>query len=441
MERLGNGPNITDARFSLTMPSLWQKLEGQGLVADGSQSELFLARRETGHKLFATCRCISMAERTFNTSDVLIIGGGIIGCSIAWRLAQAGAKVTVLDRGEPGREASWAAAGMLAPVGEQVEPMVFSDLCIASRGLYPRFAQEIEESAGQSVGYRRDGSLLVALDEKQEEELRQIYRTQVAHGYKLQPLTRAEVLGRAPQLSPEIRSGLFVPDDHWIDNQRLMSALLKACEHAGVKVQAGCPARELSTERGRVQCIVTQDGLPYFADKFVLAAGCWSGEVVGWPNSPLIPCAGQMMELEVCRDFPFVVRAGMHYLVPRPELHMLLGTTAEYRGFEKAVTARGLCSILEEALRLAPQVAECRFLRAWCGLRPDTPDHLPLLGYGEAENLIFATGHFRNGILLAPVTAEIVTDLVLTGKTSRPLEAYRPTRFEPEQSNISPPPA
>jgi len=129
---------------------------------------------------------------------------------------------------------------------------------------------------------------------------------------------------------------------------------------------------------------------------------------------------------------PFVVRAGMHYLVPRPELRMLLGTTAEYRGFEKAITAKGLLSILEGAVRLAPQVGECRFVRAWAGLRPDTPDHLPILGYGEVANLIFATGHFRNGILLAPVTAEIIADLVLKGSTARPIEAYRPTRFRRE---------
>ncbi len=382
-----------------------------------------------------------MSGHTSNTSDVLIVGGGIIGCSIAWRLAQAGLKVTVLDRGEPGSEASWAAAGMLAPVGEQVEPPVFSDLCIASRSLYPRFAAEIEESSGQTVGYRSDGSLLVALDEKQEEELRQIHRTQAAHGFKLQPLTRGEVLSRAPQLSPEIRSGLFIPEDHWVDNQRLMRALVTACRRSGVQVEAGCAAREFLTEDDRVQSVVVEGGSCFLAKTFVLAAGCWSGEVSGWQHPPLIPCAGQMMEFEVCRDLPFVVRAGMHYLVPRPELRMLLGTTAEYRGFEKAVTAKGLCSILEEALRLAPQVAECRFLRAWCGLRPDTPDHLPLLGYGEAENLVFATGHFRNGILLAPVTAEIVSNLILKGATSHAIEAYRPTRFRPEQSKISPPPA
>jgi glycine/D-amino acid oxidase-like deaminating enzyme len=146
---------------------------------------------------------------------------------------------------------------------------------------------------------------------------------------------------------------------------------------------------------------------------------------------PITPCCGQMMEFETPRELPIVVRAGIHYLVPRPERRLLIGTTAEYTGFEKAVTAKGLLSLLEGAVRLTPMVSEFRFLRAWAGLRPDTADHLPILGYGEIENLVFAAGHFRNGILLAPVTAEIVADLILKGATSRSLEAYRPTRFSP----------
>jgi glycine oxidase len=143
-----------------------------------------------------------------------------------------------------------------------------------------------------------------------------------------------------------------------------------------------------------------------------------------------------MLEFEAPRELPCVVRAGIHYLVPRPERRLLVGTTAEYTGFEKAVTAKGLFSILEGVVRLAPLVSELRFLRAWAGLRPDTADHLPILGYGEIENLVFATGHFRNGILLAPVTAEIIADLIFKGSTSRPIEAYRPTRFTESDDRV-----
>jgi glycine oxidase len=373
-----------------------------------------------------------VAEDPSSAADVLIIGGGIIGCSIAWRLAQAGMKVTVLDRGEPGAEASSAAAGMLAPFGERVEPRTFSELCIASRSLYASFAAEIEERSGQSVGYRDDGSLLVALEEAEEEELAEIHRTQTVQGCTLHLLTPAEVHDRGAGLSPQIRSGLFVPGDHWVDNERLMRALLIACRRAGVHVEAGQAVHKFHAKGDRVESVSTGSNARFTAKAYILAAGCWSGEVAAGLGIrvPLVPCGGQMMEFEARREFPCVVRAGIHYLVPRLGRRVLVGTTVEYQGFEKALTAKGLLSILQGAVRLAPLVGEFRFLRAWAGLRPDTADHLPILGYGEIENLVFATGHFRNGILLAPATAEIIADFVLKGSTTRPIEAYRPTRFQ-----------
>ena len=377
-----------------------------------------------------------MSEGSSRAADVLVIGGGIIGCSIAWRLAQAGMQVTVLDRSEPGAEASSAAAGMLAPLGEMVTPREFSELCLASRGLYPKFAAEIEETSGRHVGYRSDGSLLVALDEKLEEELAEVHRTQGAQGYTLHPLSAAEVHQRGMGLSLQLRSGLFIPGDHWVDNERLMSALLVACRRAGVRIEAGHAVHEFRTKGDHIESLSAENCSTFTAKTYVLSAGCWSGQVAGdlRIQIPVIPCCGQMMEFEAPRELPFVVRAGIHYLVPRPERRLLVGTTAEYTGFEKAVTGKGLLSILEGALRLAPIIGDCRFLRAWAGLRPDTADHLPILGYGEIENLVFATGHFRNGILLAPLTAEIIVDLILKGATSQPIAAYRPARFSPEGS-------
>jgi glycine oxidase len=373
-----------------------------------------------------------MVEHSSNTADVLVIGGGIIGCSIAWRLAQAGTKVTVLDRAEPGAEASSAAAGMLAPVGEMLTPRTFSELCVASNSLYPHFVAEIEESSGHPTGYRSDGSLLVALDEELEEELAEVHRTQSAQGFALRPLTAAEVHERQTGLSPQVRSGLFVPGDHWVDNERLTRALVVACRRAGVRFEAGHAVDKFHTRGDHLAGVTAGNAASFTAKTYVLATGCWSGEVAAGLgiHVPIIPCCGQMMEFEAPRELPYVVRAGIHYLVPRPERRVLLGTTAEYTGFEKAVTAKGLHSILEGALRLSPQVSEFRFLRAWAGLRPDTADHLPILGYGEIENLVFATGHFRNGILLAPVTAEIIADIILKGSTDRLIEAYRPTRFK-----------
>ena len=373
-----------------------------------------------------------MAEASAHAADVLIIGGGIIGCSIGWRLAQAGMKVTVLDRSEPGAEASSAAAGLLAPLGEMLEPRAFSELCVASRSLYSRFAAEIEESSGHHVGYRSDGSLLVALNQEQEEELTKVHRAQIAQGFTLHPLTAAEVQDHGVELSPQVRSGLFVPGDHWVDNERLMHALVIACKRAGVRFEAGHAVHKFHTQGDRIASVTAGNHASFTAKTYVMAAGCWSGEVARelGIHIPIAPCCGQMMEFMTPRDIPFVVRAGIHYLVPRPERRVLIGTTAEYTGFEKAVTAKGLLSILEGATRLAPLVSELRFLRAWAGLRPDTADHLPILGYGEIENLVFATGHFRNGILLAPITAEIVAGLILKGSSTQPIEAYRPTRFK-----------
>jgi glycine oxidase len=372
-----------------------------------------------------------MTEHSSRAADVLIIGGGIIGCSIAWRLAQAGMEVTVLDRAEPGAEASSAAAGMLAPLGEMVAPRTFSELCVTSRNLYRGFAAEVEESSGHHAGYRSDGALLVAFDEAYEEELTEVHRTQTAQGFTIQPLVATELHNRMAGLSPQVRSGLFIPDDHWIDNERLMRALLIACQRAGVRFEAGLAVHKFHTKDAHIESIVAGNEARFTAKIYVLAAGCWSGEVAEGLglHVPVTPCCGQMMEFEVQRELPFVVRSGIHYLVPRPERRLLAGTTSEYTGFEKTVTAKGLLSILEGAVRLAPLASGFRFLRAWAGLRPDTADHLPILGYGEIENLVFATGHFRNGILLAPVTAEIIADLILKGSTSRPIEAYRPTRF------------
>ncbi len=370
-------------------------------------------------------------------ADVLIIGGGLIGCSIALRLAQVGLRVSVLDRGEPGGEASAAAAGMLAPHGETVEPDAFFELCVASRDLYPQFVTEVEELSGQSVGYRRDGTLLVSLDEEGEKELEHVHHTQQQAGYQLERLSSAEAARRIAGLSPEIRGGLFVPGDHWVDNQRLTTAVIAACRRLGVTLCGGRPVTKLNVRSGRVESVeagygpTAEAGSRFSAGQVVLAAGCWSRDLVAPLGImlPMEPCRGQMLEFDAPMELPLVLRSGIHYLVPRSPQQVLVGTTAEYVGYEKAVTGEGLRSILEGAMRLFPGIRDFRLRRAWAGLRPDTTDHLPILGRGEIENLIFATGHFRNGILLAPITAQLISELALGSSLSRSLDAYRPTRF------------
>jgi glycine oxidase len=374
---------------------------------------------------------------TASESDVVIIGGGIIGCSVALRLVQARLKVCVLDRGEPGAEASSAAAGMIAPQGEIAEPDAFFELCAASRDLYPSFVAEIEEISGQAVGYRRDGILLVAVSDEERNALDKIYQGQTAHGLQLEKLSAEAVRGRVAGLSSEIQSGLFVPGDHWVDNERLTRALVETCRRLGVEFCNGSGVTRINTRGGRVQSVQTgtspgPGNIEISAGHFVLAAGCWSRELAAplGVSLPVEPCRGQMIEFESPTELPLAVRAGHHYLVPRSPHRIIAGTTSEYVGFEKAVTAEGLRTILEGLTRMAPLVKNLRFRRAWVGLRPDTPDHLPVLGYGELENLVFATGHFRHGIMLAPVTGKLISELILAGSSSVPIEAYRPLRFQ-----------
>jgi glycine oxidase len=372
-----------------------------------------------------------------HTADVLVIGGGLIGCSVALRLAQARLRVCVLDRGEPGAEASTAAAGMLAPHGEAVETDAFFDLCVASRDLYPQFVAEVEELSGQSVGYRREGTMLVSRDEAGEKELDEVHRSQKRAGFELEQLSPTEAARRLAGLSPEIRGGLFVPGDHWVDNERLTAAVIAACRRLGVTICGERPVTKLIVRAGRVEGVeagygpTAERGSTFSAGQVILAAGCWSRDLVAPLGLvlPMEPCRGQMLEFDAPAELPFVLRSGIHYLVPRTPQRVLVGTTAEYVGYEKAVTGEGLRSILEGAMRLYPGIRNLRLRRAWAGLRPDTTDHLPILGRGEIENLVFATGHFRNGILLAPITAQLISELMLQNSPSRPLDAYRPTRF------------
>ena len=371
------------------------------------------------------------------TADVMVIGGGLIGCSIALRLAQAKLRVCVLDRGEPGAEASSAAAGMLSPQGETAEPGAFFELCAASRDLYPNYIAEIEELSGQDLGYSRDGTLLVAMDDDECRALEKLHAAQSRQGLPIDRLAAEEIHRRVPGLSPEIRWGLFILGDHWVDNERLSAAVVVACRRLGVDIRPQHAVTKLNVRGGRVEdievmtAIASAGNIKLSANHFVIAAGCWSAALIEPLGIKLSiePCRGQMMEFDSPADLPLVVRAGHHYLVPRPGRRVLVGTTAEYVGFDKSVTGEGMRAILEGAQRIAPLVKDLKFRRAWSGLRPDTADHLPILGLGEIPNLFFATGHFRNGILLGPITGQMISELILTGSVSQPLDAYRPTRF------------
>lgn len=372
--------------------------------------------------------------------DVIVIGAGIIGSSIAFRLAQGGLRVTVLDRSQPGAEASSAAAGMLAPQGEKTGPEAFAELCWTSHALYPEFVAEAEMLSGQVTGYRRDGTLLVAFTEEQERELvestpslaRAQSQTPGVRTAPVEPMTAHTAVRLVPGLSDTTRAALFLPADHWVDNERLTAAVVESARRLGVAFVQKDVTRLIEVD-GRIRGILAEEER-YSAGEFILAAGCWSGDLASSVGLevPTKPCRGQMIEYELGPDSPeltHVVRAGHHYLVPRAGRKVVAGTTAEYAGFQKIVTAGGLHDVTEQVLRLVPALKDARFVRCWAGLRPDTRDHLPVLGPSGISGLTLATGHFRNGILLAPVTARLIAESVLTGSPNDSLAAFAVDRF------------
>ncbi len=357
-------------------------------------------------------------------ADAVVIGGGLIGSSIALRLAQAGLRVSVLDRGRAGKEASSAAAGMIAPQSEKAGPPEFDALCRLSHSLYPEFAAEIENSSTQRVNYRRDGTLLLALDDHQAQALDEMASAPIER------LDYEAMSRRVPGLDQSVRSALFLSGDHWVDNERLTRAVIDAAERQGVTFHENTEVGAIRVRHERVEAIETNEGL-ISAGEVILAAGCWSGALASSAGIeiPMAPCRGQMLEFELDRPLPIVVRAGHSYLVPREGNVVVVGTTAEYVGFDSVVTAAGLAEVLQAAFRFAPFLARGRFRRAWAGLRPDTADHLPILGRCRIRGLTLATGHFRNGILLTPVTARLIADLVVKGTASPLLESFGVERF------------
>lgn len=365
-----------------------------------------------------------------STADVLIVGGGVIGCSLARELAGRGLRVTVVERGNPGEEASLAAAGLLAPQSEAEAPGPLFDLALESRSLYPEWARGLESETGMEVGYRRFGVLRCSFGDPDDELLLESLLWQVRAGLPLERLGAAEIGTRfGDRLSREVRSGLFFPEDGIVHNGWLMRALRRALDIRGTQVLEGSRALSFRIENGSCRGIETDAG-PLEAGAVVDAAGAWAGFDSALPFTvPVEPVRGQIVELRPKDDpLPTVVQSREVYLVPRPDGTVLAGATIEHVGFQKDVTAEAVAALTRAALRLVPSLKDASFSRAWAGLRPGTPDGLPLLGPCEVPGLFFAAGHFRNGVLLAPATALLLADLVTGARSSAPL-AFSPRRF------------
>jgi glycine oxidase len=366
----------------------------------------------------------------------VVIGAGVVGLSIAWRLAQSGCPVTVYDGAAAGRGASWAAAGMLAAAVE-TEPgeEKLLALTLESQRLWPDFARELEAVSGISVDYRDEGTMVVALTRDDTEQLRFTYEFQKSLGLELDWLSGAEARRREPHLRPGIPGAVLSLRDHQVENRLLGYALTEAVRQAGVVLHEHCPVREVDVASARAYGVVTDRGYDR-ADVVVLAAGAWSREIGGIPRShlpPVRPIKGQMLALRmdlktpILRHVTWLPRGG--YLVPRRDGRLVVGGTVEERGFDDSITAGGLLALIEGAWRAVPAIEELPVVETWVGFRPGSRDDAPMLGPSGIDRLVMATGHHRNGILLTPVTARSISAYVLTGRLPESAEPFTPERF------------
>jgi glycine oxidase len=364
-------------------------------------------------------------------SDVAIIGGGIMGSAIALRLCQRGLGVTVIERGIPGAEASSAAAGILGPQMEAEGPGPLLELGLKSRALYPALAAELRELTGIDVGYDRSGVLAVAFDEAGEAALSARRAWQLARGLRVESLSGEAARAREPALAPAVRAALAFNDDAQVVARELARAFSQAAAGAGARFLTGRYVRRVLVDKGSVTG-VELDGEVLPAAVVVVAAGSWSGlvEGAGVPPSVVRPARGQLVSIETRPPlFRHVVSAPGGYLVPRRDGTVLAGSTVEMAGFRKEVTVGGLAAILTLARTLFPALADAPVTASWSNFRPFTEDHLPVLGATSVRGLVLATGHFRNGILLAPITAQAIADLIATGQAPIDLAPFAIERF------------
>ena len=365
---------------------------------------------------------------------VTVIGGGVIGLAVAWRLARRDVRVTLLERHAPGAGASTAAAGMLSPLKEAGEPGPFLDLGLRSLARYPEFVREVEAGADMEVGYRRDGRLDVAFTDEAADGLRAQKELQETAGHDARLLSPAELRRLEPGLSDDAVLGLATAHDHQIDNERLVRALWLAAEREGVDLRTGVGAAGVETEGpgGRVTAVRLDSGADLTAAAVVVAAGAWTGALALPRSVPVRPVRGQIVVLRMVPPALQRVTWGPGcYLVPRTDGRVLVGATMEDAGFVVTATAEATRHLLDCAIRVVPALAEAEIQGFQVGLRPATPDGLPVLGADPATpGLHFAAGHFRNGVLLAPETAELVVAGILDGRAADPV--FSPARFAPD---------
>jgi glycine oxidase len=369
------------------------------------------------------------------SSDVVVVGAGAVGLAIAWRAAQQGLRVTALERADaPGTGTSAVAAGMLAPISEAIATeLPLMRLGLESVDAYPKFVEELRDASGMDPGYLRCGTLLAARDGDEAEALGRELALRESLGLAVHRLRSSEARRFEPALAPALRLALEIPDDHAIDPRKLTAALGRAVAAAGVTLRTGATVEQVSVADGRVAGVRLTDGERIIAEHVVVAAGAWTEALGGLPPDarvPIHPVKGQILRLHDPAGpglLTRVLRMTGGYLVPRGDGRYVLGATMEERGFDTTVTAGGAFELLRNAFELLPSVTELVIDELSAGLRPATPDNAPAIGPGAIPGLHWAVGHYRHGILLTPITAELVTG-ALVGEAAVPDE-FAPTRF------------
>jgi glycine oxidase len=369
--------------------------------------------------------------------EVLIIGGGVIGLSIARELHKRRVKrINIIEAGECGGAASWAAAGMLGPQAEADEAGAFFEFCIESRDLYPTLANELLDETGTDIELDRAGTLHLAFSDDDVRVLRQRLQWQKEAGHAIEHLDANDVRRAEPFVSPDVREALYFPNDWQVDNRKLCSALRRYCEINRIEITDRTRVDRLITDLGRVTG-VRAGGVSYLADQVIVAAGAWTTQILfGETRLPLkvVPVRGQMLAFHSAkRLFDRVIYSSGGYIVPRRNGRILAGSTTEEAGFDRETTDSAAAALFKMACGIAPSLGNLEIADRWAGLRPRSPDGFPVIGRIEGiDGLYLATGHYRNGILLAPATAQLVAADIAEGKLSRYAAVFGADRFRPQ---------
>jgi glycine oxidase len=381
-----------------------------------------------------------MSFDTGSFSEVLILGGGIIGLSIARELRRKGIKkITVLERGKIGHESSFAAAGMLAPNAETEKIDEFFELCDRSNRLYPQFAAELFAETDVDIELDQSGTLYLAFSDADVEEIRRRFEWQKNAALSVEHLSAAETRRIEPFVSPDVRESLFFPNDWQVENRKLLHALEKYAELNEIEIVENLEVTRLLSENDKIIGAETARGA-FYGEKVVVATGAWTSliksETAAMPQ--VKPVRGQMISFHTAkRLFQKVIYSPRGYIVPRRDGRILVGATVEDAGFDKSVTEAGVEFLRDVALEISPSLANLEIYEKWAGLRPFAADGLPILGeFSETENLFIATAHYRNGILLAPLTAEIMAAKIAENRDSEYFDFFSPSRFLPAKTSL-----